>query len=270
MTPLQAVILGFVQGATEFLPISSTAHLALVPWFFGWADPGLGFDIVLHLGTLVALLLYFRTEWLALLAGGIDLLRGRRDQANARMIQYIVVGTIPALIAGALLADFADTTLRKPPLIAAALILLAGALVVAERTGKRTTSLDKMAFADAVYVGCAQAMAIVPGVSRSGVTITAALSRGMTREAAARFSFLLSTPIIGAAIAKALLDGFRHGFPSVPMSSAIAGIVVSGIVGYLSIAFLIRYLATHNTYVFVIYRVVLGVVVLAAYFRGMS
>ena len=269
MTPIQAIILGFVQGATEFLPISSTAHLVLVPWFFGWTDPGLGFDIALHLGTLVSLLVYFRSDWFDLLGGGIDLLRGRRENPNSKLMLFIIVATIPALIAGALLNDFADSTLRKPPIIASALIVLALVLVVAERLGKRQIKLDQMTLGDAIAVGCAQAVAIIPGVSRSGVTITAALFRGMTREAAARFSFLLSTPIIGAAVSKAVFDGVRHGFPSVAMSSAIMGIVVSGVVGYLSIAFLMRYLATHNTYVFVAYRIALGIIVLAAYFKGM-
>ncbi len=270
MTLLQAIILGFVQGATEFLPISSTAHLVLVPWFFGWTDPGLGFDIALHLGTLVALLLYFRAEWFALLGGGVDLLRGKREEPNAKLMFFIVAATIPALIVGALLSDFADSTLRQPLVIASALIVLACVLVIAERVGKRSIKLDRIETGDALSVGCAQALAIIPGVSRSGVTITAALFRGMTREAAARFSFLLSTPIIGAAVSKAVFDGLRHGFPAVAASSAVAGIVVSGVVGYLSIAFLMRYLATHNTYIFVFYRIALGVLVLAAYFKGMS
>ena len=270
MTLLQAIILGAVQGATEFLPISSTAHLVLVPWFFGWTDPGLGFDIALHLGTLVALLLYFRAEWLALLGGGVDLLRGRRENPNAKLMLYIVVGTIPALIAGALFSKFADTTLRNPLVIASALIVLACVLVIAERTGRQRIKLDQMSLGDGLAIGCAQALAIIPGVSRSGVTITASLFRGMTREAAARFSFLLSTPILGAAVSKAIVDGARHGFPSVSMSAAVAGIIVSGVVGYLSIAFLIRYLATHNTYVFVFYRIALGIVVIAAYFKGLS
>src|SRR6185503_2377984 len=156
MTPIQAIILGFVQGATEFLPISSTAHVALVPWFFGWQDPGLGFDIALHLGTLVALLLYFRAEWLALLEGGVDLLRGRRENPNAKLMLFIAAATIPALIAGALLSDFADSTLRNPLVIASALIVLACVLVVAERTGRRQTKLDQMTFGDALSIGCAQ------------------------------------------------------------------------------------------------------------------
>ena len=260
--------MGAVERATEFLPISITENLYLNPWLFGWPDPGLGFDIALHLGTLVALLLYFRSEWLSLSQGALDFLRGRRD-ANARLTLYLVLGTIPALVAGALLADYAETTLRHPLVIASTLIVLALVLVVAERIGSRETKLDKITGTDAVTVGCAQALALIPGVSRSGVTITAGLFRGMTREAAARFSFLLSTPVIGAAISKTMVDGIRHGFPAVALNELIGGVIVSGIVGYLSIAFLLRFLATHTTYVFVYYRIILGIVVAVAYFGGM-
>jgi undecaprenyl-diphosphatase len=269
MTLFQAIILGAVQGVTEFLPISSTAHLILVPWFFGWTDPGLSFDAALHLGTLIALLVFFRAEWLRLAVGALDLVRGRRSEPNARMALYLVVATIPGLAAGALLSGFAETTLRNPLIIASALIVLALALVIAEWTGRRTTSIDSMTLGDALAVGCAQALAIIPGVSRSGITITAALFRGLNREAAARFSFFLSTPIIGAAVSKSIVDGLREGFPAVAPSAAVAGIIVSGIVGYLSIAFLLRYLATNSTYAFVYYRIVLGLVVAAAFFNGM-
>ena len=269
MTLFQAIVLGAVQGVTEFLPISSTAHLVLTPWFFGWPDPGLSFDIALHIGTLVALLLFFRAEWLQLAQGGLALLRGNRRAPNAQLALYLIIATIPALIVGALFAEFADSTLRHPLIIATTLIVLALVLVVAERTGRRKTELKDMSTADAITVGCAQALALIPGVSRSGVTITAGLFRGMTREAAARFSFFLSTPVIGAAVSKAIVDGFREGFPAVDPTSMAAGIVASGIVGYLSIAFLLRYLATHSMYIFVYYRIVLGVVVAAAYFGGL-
>ena len=269
MTLFQAIVLGAVQGVTEFLPISSTAHLVLTPWFFGWPDPGLSFDIALHIGTLVALLLFFRAEWLQLAQGALGLFRGQRRAPNAQMALYLIVGTIPALIVGALLADFADSTLRHPLVIASTLIVLAIVLVIAERTGRRKTELKNMSTTDAVAVGCAQALALIPGVSRSGVTITAGLFRGMTREAAARFSFFLSTPIIGAAVSKAIVDGFKEGFTSVDPTFVAAGIVASGVVGYLSIAFLLKFLATHSTYIFVYYRIVLGVLVATAYFCGL-
>jgi undecaprenyl-diphosphatase len=241
----------------------------LTPWFFGWPDPGLGFDIALHLGTLVSLLLFFRAEWLKLASGFIALLRGERSHPEAKLPLQLILATIPALIAGALFSGLADTSLRHPLVIASALIVLALVLVVAERVGVRRTKMEDISMADALSVGCAQALAIIPGVSRSGVTITAGLFRGMTREAAARFSFFLSTPVIGAAVSKAMVDGIRHGFPAVETSSMVIGVVVSGIVGYLSIAFLLRFLATHSTHVFVYYRIVLGLLVVAAYFGGM-
>jgi undecaprenyl-diphosphatase len=269
MTLFQSIVLGAVQGVTEFLPISSTAHLALTPWFFGWEDPGLGFDVALHLGTLVALLLYFRAEWFQLAQGGMALLRGERHDPKAKLLLLLILGTIPALIAGAAFAGFAETTLRSPLVIASTLIVLALVLVAAERWGRHHTKLEDMTVADALAVGCAQALAIIPGVSRSGVTITAGLFRNMTREASARFSFFLSTPIIGAAVSKAIVDGIREGFPSTDTTSLIVGIVVSGIVGYLSIAFLLRYLATHSTYVFIFYRIALGFVIIAAYAVGL-
>ena len=269
MTLFQAIVLGAVQGVTEFLPISSTAHLALTPWVFGWPDPGLAFDVALHVGTLAALLLFFRAEWLQLLQGGIALLGGKRRAPNAQLALFLILATIPALIVGALLSHFADTTLRHPLVIASALIVLALVLVVAERVGRRKTQLKDISTADALAVGCAQALAIIPGVSRSGVTITAGLFRGMTREAAARFSFFLSMPVIAAAVAKTIFDGIRHGFPAADPLPLAAGIVVSGIVGYLSIAFLLRYLATHSTYIFVYYRIVLGILVAVAYFEGL-
>jgi undecaprenyl-diphosphatase len=269
MTLFQAIVLGAVQGVTEFLPISSTAHLALTPWFFGWPDPGLSFDVSLHVGTLIALLLFFRAEWLQLVQGGIALLRGNRRAPNAQMALYLILATIPALIVGALFSHQADTTLRHPLVIASALIVLAIVLIVAERVGRRKTELKDMSMADAVAVGCAQALAIIPGVSRSGVTITAGLFRGMTREAAARFSFFLSTPVIGAAVAKTIFDGIRHGFSEANPTAIAAGIAVSGIVGYLSIAFLLRYLATHSTYIFVYYRIVLGVLIIVACWEGL-
>jgi undecaprenyl-diphosphatase len=264
MTLLQAIILGAVQGVTEFLPISSTAHLILVPRFFGWPRHGIDFDLALHLGTLISLLVYFRTEWVQLLQGGVDFLRGRHGNPNAKLMTFIAAATVPGLIAGALLKDFVDSSLRQQSkVIAAALIVLAIVLVIAERVGVRQTKLDNITFTDAITVGCAQALAIIPGVSRSGITMTAALFRGMTREAAARFSFLLSTPLIGAATSKGIFDGVRHGFGDISLSVAIAGVITSGIVGYISIAFLLRFLATRSMYVFVAYRIILGIVVLA-------
>ncbi len=270
MDIIQAIVYGAVQGFTEFLPISSTAHLILLPWFMGWNDPGLAFDVALHLGTLVALLVYFRSDWIALTRSSFDLLRGRTrtSDPNARMVLFIVVATIPGALAGLFFEDIIEGALRSPAVISFTLIALALVLVAAERKGSRQKSLDGISWLDAITVGIAQAVALIPGVSRSGVTITAGLFRGMKREAAARFSFLLSTPIIAGAVAKQLLDIASLGLTPDQTVPLLAGIVSAGIVGYASIAFLLRYLQTRNTFVFVYYRIALGLVVYLAFWSG--
>lgn len=262
MTIIQAIVFGALQGATEFLPISSTAHLILLPWFMGWPDPGLAFDVALHLGTLVALLIYFRAEWLALAASSVSLIRGRTlSDPNARLAFFIVLATIPGGIAGVLFESAVESALRSPLIIASTLIGLALVLVIAEVLGRRGKALEEISGMDAVAVGIAQALAIVPGVSRSGVTITAGLFRSMKRDTAARFSFLLSTPIIAGAVGKKCLDIAQLGLTGDQLTSFIVGIISAGIVGYAAIAFLLRYLQTHNTFIFVYYRILLGIVV---------
>jgi len=268
MTTFQAIVFGAVQGITEFLPVSSTAHLILLPWFLGWPDPGLAFDVALHIGTLVALLIYFRAEWIALTLSAFDLIRGRTEDANARMALLIIIGTIPAAIAGALFEHRVEDSLRSPLVIATTLILLAIVLVIAELKGRRKKGLYDLSTADAVTVGFAQALAIVPGVSRSGVTITAGLFRGIKRDAAAKFSFYLSTPIVAGAAANQVLHIVKAGVTGEQMPPLMIGIVTSGVVGYAAIAFLLRYLQTHNTFLFVYYRIALGIVVLLAFLSG--
>ncbi len=268
MTIFQAIVFGAVQGVTEFLPISSTAHLILLPWFLGWPDPGLAFDVALHLGTLIALLIYFRWEWLGLAGSALGIIRGRTQDPNARMVLFIILATIPGGLAGALLESTVEETLRTPKIISLTLIVLALVLVAAELKGRRKKNLDDISLFDAVTVGLAQALAIIPGVSRSGVTITAALFRGVKRDAAAKFSFYLSTPIIAGAVANTLRHMAQLGLTRDQLTPFIVGIVSSGIVGYLSIAFLIRYLQTHNTYLFVYYRIALGIVVYLAFLSG--
>lgn len=265
MTVFQAIIFGAVQGVTEFLPISSTAHLILLPWFLGWPDPGLSFDVALHLGTLVALLIYFRKDWIALIGSSVNLLRGRTSNPNARMALFIIVSTIPGALAGVLFEHQVETALRSPKIIALTLSLMALVLVVAELKGRRKKNLEQITWSDAITVGLAQAFALVPGVSRSGSTITAGLFVGMTRETAARFSFYLSAPIIAGAVAKKMLDIFKIGLTADQMPPFIIGIVSAGVVGYLSIAFLLRYLQTHNTFLFVYYRIALAIVVFLAF-----
>jgi undecaprenyl-diphosphatase len=266
----EAIVLGVVQGVTEFLPISSHAHLILVPWLFGWPDPGLTFDVALHLGTLVALLLYFRNDWIDLAISALRLLKGKADDPDARLALYIIVATIPAGIAGLLLEDLANE-LSTPTVIAIALIALALLLRAAELGGRRKKDLGSMTMSDALAIGFAQTLALIPGVSRSGVTITAGLFRGMTRLSAAQYSFLLSAPLIAGAVAKKLIDVIRDGLPPGQAMPFAVGIIVSALFGYISIAGLMRYLQTRSTFVFIHYRIVLGILVLIlAYFWGLD
>ena len=268
MTFIQAIVFGAVQGITEFLPVSSTAHLILLPWFMGWPDPGLSFDVALHLGTLVALLIYFRAEWIALISSATDLLRGRTSDPNARMALFIIVATIPGAVAGVLLEHQVETAFRSPKIIALTLSLMALVLVVAELRGRRKKDLAQMNWFEAITIGLAQAFALVPGVSRSGSTITAGLFVGMQRPAAARFSFYLSAPIIAGAVGKKMLDMVKVGMTADQWTPFIVGIVSAAIVGYVSIAFLLRYLQTHNTFLFVYYRIALAIVVFLAFWLG--
>jgi|ERR1041385_8407100 undecaprenyl-diphosphatase len=268
MTIFQSIIYGIVQGLTEFLPISSTAHLTLLPWAAGWPDPGLSFDVALHLGTLVALLLYFRKEWIELIGSAIGILQGRTKTPDARLVMFIVGATIPGAIAGVLFEHKVEDAMRAPQVIALMLIALALVLAVAEMIGRRKKSLDEISWGDAITVGVAQALAIIPGVSRSGVTITASLLRNMKRDAAARFSFFLSTPLIGGAVGKRALVMLKTGTTVEQMVPFVVGILVSAIVGYLAIAFMLRYLQTRTTYPFVYYRLALGIAVFLAIWTG--
>jgi undecaprenyl-diphosphatase len=268
MTIFQAIIYGVVQGLTEFLPISSTAHLILLPWAAGWPDPGLSFDVALHLGTLIALFLYFWADWMALVTSALGILRGRTQAPDARMALMIVGATVPGAIAGALFEHKVEDALRAPQVIALMLIALALILAVAEITGHRKKSLNEISWSDAMTVGVAQALAIVPGVSRSGVTITAGLFRSMKRDTAARFSFYLSTPLIAGAVAKKTLDMVKAGATVEQLIPFIVGIAVSGIVGYLAIAFMLQFLQTRTTYLFIYYRIALGIAVFLAIWTG--
>ena len=268
MTIFQAIIFGAVQGLTEFLPISSTAHLILLPWAADWPDPGLSFDVALHLGTLIALLVYFWADWMALITSALGVVRGRTKAPDARMAMMVVAATIPGAIAGALFEHKIEDALRAPQVIALMLIALALILVVAELIGRRKKSLDEISWGNAIAVGIAQALAIVPGVSRSGITISAGLFAGMKRETAARFSFYLSMPLIAGAVAKKMLDVLKEGAGFERLLPFVVGIAVSGIVGYLAIAFMLRYLQTRTTYLFVYYRIALGIAVLLAIWTG--
>ena len=284
MNIFQALILGLVQGATEFIPISSSAHLIIVPWLFQWDDPGLAFDVALHLGTLVALLVFFAADWVRLIRAGIASIVERRigDDVDRRLAWLLVIGSIPGGIAGVLFESKIEELFHKPnvseqpnAMIAMAIIiaLLGAALFVAERIARHIRALDAVSLKDAIIVGCAQALAIFPGVSRSGATITTGLALGLEREAAARFSFLLSAPIIAGAGAKSMLNVVgelrRGAMSSAELSLFAVGFLAAAISGYLCIKFLLRFLQRNSTNIFVYYRWLLAaLVIVVAVARG--
>jgi undecaprenyl-diphosphatase len=264
---LEAVVLGLVQGLTEFLPISSTAHLRIVPAFAGWEDPGAAFTAVTQLGTMLAVIVYFRADLLRIARAWLRSLRDpvkvRRD-IDARLGWYIVLGTVPIGICGVLFKDQIETGARDLYLIGSALIVLALILLLAELVGRRDRGTEEIETKDGFTIGLAQTLALVPGVSRSGATITAGLFMGLDRQAAARFSFLLSIPAVvlsGLLELGTLLSG-EEGESGTVVGVAVATLLAF-VTGYASIAFLLRFLATHSTVVFVVYRVVLGSLVLA-------
>jgi len=261
---LQAALLGIVQGATEFLPVSSSAHLILARAFFGFDGDrfGLAFDVACHVGTLVAVLIYFRRELMDMIAAVPHLFDPARD-ANARLIWLLVIGTLPAVAAGLLFKHQIEDSLRTP--LVAAVMLALGSIVflVAERTGAKTRSDGTLTFAEAVWIGCAQAVALVPGVSRSGITISAALLMGLRRPDAARFIFLLAIPAILGAAASEGPHLLKAGMDSEAAALFAIGVVTSAVVGYVVVRFLIRFLATHSLDVFAWYRLALAAVTFA-------
>lgn len=263
MDAIQAIILGIVQGLTEFLPISSTAHLRLVPAFFGWDDPGTAFTAVVQLGTMAAVLLYFRKDLWNIARAWLRSLRDpeARGTLDARLGWYLIIGTVPISILGLAFKDKIETDARQLVLIGIALIVLGVLLEVAEKVGRKEREVESLTLKDGILIGCAQACALVPGVSRSGSTITAGLLLGLTREAAARYSFLLSVPAVVLSGLFELKDvGDGGGAGAVP---TIIATIFAFVVGYASIAWLLKYLTRHPVTIFVVYRVVLGVVVLA-------
>ena len=273
MPLLQVIVLGIVQGLTEFLPVSSSAHLALIPWLLGWPDPGLTFTIALHVGTLVAVLLYFFRDWMQIIAQGFGIRMGGDPELerNRNLLWLLIAGTIPAGVIGLLFEKQAETTFRSPTVIATAMIGLALVMWLAEYAGRRQKDMAHITGPDTVVIGLAQALAVVPGVSRSGVTISAGLFRNLDRTAAARFSFLLSTPVIGGAAAKACWDLVKHsgGIPPEMRTPFIVGIIVSAITGCLAIRFFLDFLRHRSLAFFICYRVVFGIIVvaLASFFR---
>ncbi|MBI3404268.1 MAG: undecaprenyl-diphosphate phosphatase [Acidobacteria bacterium] len=266
----QAVILALVQALTEFLPVSSTAHLILVGWLFGWQDPGIAFDVALHAGTLLAVGIYFFRTWVELTLNGLGIHYPSAAPAeqiahNRRMFWYLVLGTVPGGLAGLLFEHRVEEHLRGPITIGISMIGVALLMWWAEVKAKHSRNLDQTELSDALSIGTAQAFAVIPGVSRSGSTIAMGLARGMTRDAAARFSFLLSTPLIAGAVVSQvpkLLKLIRGGGLDLPLSTLAVAVAVSAIAGYMVIAFFIRYLQTRTLRPFIYYRLVAGAVVL--------
>jgi undecaprenyl-diphosphatase len=263
MTFFEAVVLGVVQGLTEFLPISSTAHLRLVPTLFGWGDPGAATSAIIQLGTMLAVVAFFRRDIVDLFKAFIrGILRGKPfEEFDSRMAWYIAVGTIPVGLLGLFFKNFIETSARSLYLISASLILLALILAVAERISAFRRDVSSITFGDCIIVGFAQALALIPGSSRSGTTITAGLFLGFTREAAARFSFLLSIP---AVVASGLFELYevRHSISGVVAVDLSVATIVSAVTGFAAIAFLLKFLRSHTTYAFIWYRILLGGIIL--------
>ena len=279
------MVLAIVQGLAEFIPVSSSGHLIIVRRLLGWNELSpaheLTFDVALHFGTLLSVLFYFRRTWIQIIraalggkvvrfseAGGTDQNLTADEQREERLLLwFLAIATIPGAIAGKLLEHSAEDYFREHIfLIAGALIVVALLMWWGEKVGELRKSLTGINFADALIVGCAQAFALIPGVSRSGSTITAGLFRNMTREAAVRFSFLLSTPLIaGAALLKAH-ELRKEGLPAEMHMPFLVGVLVSAVVGYMAIAWLIRYLQSNSLKVFIVYRIVVGVIVIGLAF----
>lgn len=258
LTVWEAALLGVVQGLGEFLPISSSAHLVLLPWFFGWQYAGLRFDVALHLGTLLAVLFYFWQDWLVIIYEGLT----RRQSTEGRLFWYLLLATFPGALVGYFLEDYAETIFRSPLIIGVMLIVMAVILYLSDTLAASHKKMHQLSFADSLLIGLSQALAIIPGVSRSGVTMSMGRILGLSRETAARFSFLLSTPIVvGAGLLK--LKDLSAADLTPPF---ITGVVVSALVGFLAIKFLLRYLVRNTFNIFVGYRILLGmaVIVLAA------
>jgi undecaprenyl-diphosphatase len=257
----QAVVLGIVQGIGEFLPISSSAHLVLVPWLMKWAYAGLTFDVALHVGTLIGVVSYFWRDWLVLLRNGFS----RRPGKERNLFWYLVLATIPGAVIGYVFEEQAETVFREPLLIGIMLIIMGIVLYAADRLSLARKGLNQLTLADALGIGISQALAIIPGVSRAGITMTCGRLLSLKRETAARFSFLLSTPIIFSA-GVLQLKQLQVADLNIPF---ITGMVVSALVGYLAIKFLLSYLTRHGFGLFVWYRLLLGLlVIIVALARG--
>ena len=266
-TLVQALVLGIVQGLTEFLPVSSSGHLILVPALLGWKDPfidSLTFSVMLHMGTLVALLVYFWRDWVRLVPAGLATIRDRSlgSDPDRRLAWLLVTTMIPAVIAGVLLNDFIASNVRQPGVVALLLVVGAAILWFADRTGRQDRRIEDLTFGAALGIGVAQAFALFPGISRSGISISAGRLLGLSRPQAARFSFLMATPIIAGAGAWEGLKLVRGGSDvPVALEPLAVGMLAALVSGLLAIHFLLRYLTSHRLNVFVVYRLIVAAVV---------
>jgi undecaprenyl-diphosphatase len=278
MNAIQAIILGIIQGLTEFIPVSSSGHLVLVPWALGWPSPGLLFDTMLHWGTLAAVLIYFWRDWVDIIRGFFRSLftsgpwnaepGGRLANPDNRLAWAVIIGTIPAVILGLLFKDAVEAILNTPAAVGAGMVITALILTLAERFGQRDRPLTKINLLDALLIGLAQGIAIVPGISRSGATISAGMGLRMTRDGAARYSFLLATPaILGAGLLQ-LFEVMKGAEPvTTPILAIVLGTLSAAVVGYLCIRFLLAYLRRGKLYPFAIYCLVVGLIVIVATLR---
>jgi len=267
MTTLQAILLGLLQGITEFIPVSSSGHLVLVPWVLGWAAPGLAYDTIVHLGTLGAVVLYLRREILALLKGGWQSLRTfKLETVEARLFWLLVISTIPGGLMGYFWADFFERLFGAPRVVSLLLIVTGLLLFVSERLGRRSMTLDKMGLSQALVMGLAQGCAIAPGLSRSGATISAGLLCGLKREEAARFSFLMSIPIIAGAAASQLLKASSAGLGAPQALHLALGFLAALLSGYAAVHFLLSHLRAHSLRPFSYYCWLAGLAGLALSF----
>ena len=270
-TAFQALVLGLVQGLTEFLPISSSGHLILVPYLLGWTDPfikSLAFSVMLHMGTLVALLAYFWRDWARLVPAGVAALGERSFAGDAdRRLAWLIAATLPpAVLLGVLLSDFFAEQVRRPLLVALMLVIGAAILWLADRLGRKTDGIDRLGFPGAFGIGCAQALALVPGISRSGISISAGLGLGLSRVEATRFSFLMATPVVaGAGLfeLRKLLTGDVAG--DVDAAAVAVGFAAAAVSGLAAIHVLLRFVRTHSMAAFVVYRLLLAALVLVVF-----
>ncbi|MEZ5401444.1 MAG: undecaprenyl-diphosphatase UppP [Bryobacteraceae bacterium] len=271
MSIFQVIVLALIQGLTEFLPVSSSAHLALAPWLLGWKDPGLDFDIALHFGTLLAVVVYFFRDWVQVLAQGFGLSIGHDPELkrNRSLLWLMAAASVPVGVLGLKFKDYAETALRSPWVIGTMMIAVAILMEFADRVGRKQKGVEHIGLFDAMAIGLSQALALIPGTSRSGITISTGLLRNLDRHAAARFSFLLSTPAVAGAAAKSFYDLYKAGGIAPDMRAPFAvGIALSAVSGLAAIGFLMNYLRRASLRAFVIYRIVFGIIIFAlAVFR---